>query len=318
MQDKKKFIFPLAILIGIFTLTGFIKGQLKQRSQDKAVSYIVPINNKDNVVISIPEKSVASYNSSNQSNIESFVSGNHPILTRDHPIGVIELRNYVMKSGLRDTFINFFEKNFVEPQDSLNGFILGRYRVKDKPDNFCWVRGFENMDVRSQFLPAFYHGPVWKRNRITANNMLANNDNVYLLRPMGFNGDSLIPVKAVSSQKLLPKNGITVVEFYIANSKLGHLIKLFTSNYLVKMKEGGYSDFTIWTSEMQQNDFPKLPVFQDKNLMAVFSFFKNEKEYLKAQAKLESSLPAEIKADFDDTITIKNTWILYPSEKSLE
>jgi hypothetical protein len=222
-----------------------------------------------------------------------------------------------MKHGMRDPFIRFFEQNFIESQDTLRGYILGRYRVADRDDNFCWVRGFENMQVRSTFLPSFYHGAVWKKNRSAANAMLANNDNVYLLKPMALQGDSLVAAGPVSSQTLSPQKGITVVQFYIANSKLLHLLKLFSKRYLDKMKESGFARFSVWTSEMQQNDFPQLPVFQDKNLLAVISFFKNEAEYLTARRKLESGLPPDVKADFDDTITIKNTWVLHPTEKSL-
>jgi hypothetical protein len=109
-----------------------------------------------------------------------------------------------------------------------------------------------------------------------------------------------------------------VVEFYVANSKLPHLLKLFSRSYQEKMKASGYNSFSVWTSEMQPNSFPQLPVFQDKNLMVVISFFENEPAYLAATHKFESSLSDDLKADFDDTITTKNTWVLYPTEKSLK
>lgn len=99
------------------------------------------------------------------------------------PIGVIELRNYLIKLGLRDRFIHYFEENFIEPQEALNGYLLGQYRVKGADDNFFWIRGFKNMQERSHFLPTFYYGPVWKQHKEIANAMLANNDNVYLLQP---------------------------------------------------------------------------------------------------------------------------------------
>jgi hypothetical protein len=35
------------------------------------------------------------------------------------PIGVIELRNYVIKDGKRAAFIDYFEKNFITPQEAL-------------------------------------------------------------------------------------------------------------------------------------------------------------------------------------------------------
>lgn len=233
-------------------------------------------------------------------------------------IGIIELRNYVMKSGKRDTFIDFFEKNYVTSQDTLHGHILGRYRVSGKNDNFCWIRGFENMHARSVFLPAFYHGPVWRQTRNEANSMLANNDNVYLLKPMTLQGDSLVASKSVSSASLAPHKGITVVDFYVANSKLPHLLKLFSRGYQEKMRASGFNNFSVWTSEMQFNDFPQLPVFQDKNLLVVISFFESESAYLSAAQRLKDSLPDDLKTDFDDTITTKNTWVLSPTEKSLK
>lgn len=233
-------------------------------------------------------------------------------------IGVIELRNYVMKHGKRDTFIDYFEKNYVTSQDTLHAHILGRYRVSGKDDNFCWIRGFENMQVRSTFLPAFYHGPVWHQTRNVANSMLANNDNVYLLKPMTLQGDSLVAANVVTSTTLKPQKGITVVEFYIANSKLPHLLKLFSRSYQENMKASGFNNFSIWTSEMGFNSFLQLPIFQDKNLMVVISFFESEAAYLAAAHKLESSLAGDLKADFDDTITTKNVWILHPTEKSLQ
>lgn len=241
-----------------------------------------------------------------------------PGVENDHPIGVIELRNYIMKPGRRDTFINLFERNFVESQDTLNGHILGRYRVGGQADHFCWIRGFENMGARSKFLPTFYHGPVWKQYHNTANSMLANNDNVYLLKPMDCHGDSLVSARSVSSRILKPKKGITVVQFYIANSKLPHLLKLFSRGYLDQMQKSGFADFSLWKSEMQQNDFPQLPVFQDKNLLVIISFFSNEREHLAAVQKLESGLTPDQHADFDDTVTLKNTWILYPTANSLK
>lgn len=241
-----------------------------------------------------------------------------PVQTAKDSIGVIELRNYVIKHGMRDTFIPFFEQNFVTSQDTLHSHILGRYRVKDKDDNFCWIRGFENMHTRSIFLPAFYHGPVWHKYRNEANAMLANNDNVYLLRPMKLQGDSLVPAHAVPTDILTPQKGVTVVQFFVANSKLQHLLKLFSGEYPARMRSAGFSRYSVWTAELQQNDFPQLPVFQDKNLLVVVSFFNNESEYQTAMEKLSAGLNAGQRADFDDTITTQNTWFLYPTAKSLD
>lgn len=234
---------------------------------------------------------------------------------KEDSIGVIELRNYVMKKGMRDRFIDYFQKNFVISQEQLKAAILGQYRVKGSEDNFCWVRGFQNMEARSKFLPEFYMGAFWKAHRNDANNMLANNDNVYLLRPMELIIDSLVGVSKISSKKIAARNGITVVEFFTANTKLPKLQKLFAQYYLPLLEKNNFHDYSIWTSELRENDFPQLPVFQDKNLLVLISFYPSELEYSEAIHLVESQLDPNTKAEFDDTITFKNTWILYPAKK---
>jgi len=235
----------------------------------------------------------------------------------DDTIGVIELRNYVMKHGMREKFIPLFENNFVESQDTLHAHILGRYIVSGREDNFCWIRGFKDMATRSVFLPTFYKGPVWRAHRNEANGMLANNDNVYLLKPMVTSGDSLV-TQQVNADVLRPQKGITVVDLYVANHKLPHLLKLYTSAYREQMGAAGFSRLSLWTSELRENDFPQLPVFQDPNLLVVISFFASEAEYHAAMSKLNASLSKDQKADFDDTVTIHNTWVLHPTARSLK
>ncbi|MFL5740200.1 MAG: hypothetical protein ACJ75B_08280 [Flavisolibacter sp.] len=237
--------------------------------------------------------------------------------TLSRKIGVIELRNYVTKPGLRDSFIHYFEENFVQSQESLGGFLLGRYRIKGEEDHFCWIRGFENMQSRSQFLPSFYNGTFWKEHRSVANSMLANNDNVYLLRPMVLQQDSLKPVPYVDSRSLLPRPGIAVIRLYIANTKLPKLMTLFAKEYLSLLRECGFRDYSIWTSEMEPNTFPQLPVFQDPNLMVLISFFPNESEYNTVMHLIEKRLPPNLLLELNDTITLSSTWYLYPTAKSL-
>jgi hypothetical protein len=232
-------------------------------------------------------------------------------------IGVIELRNYVMKHGMRERFIPLFEENFVTSQDTLGGHILGRYRVKDQEDHFCWIRGFANMTTRAGFLPSFYHGAVWRAHRNEANAMLANNDNVYLLKPMRLVGDSMVAASSVAAEVLAPQQGVTVVQLFVANSKLAHLLKLFSGDYARRRRVAGFSRYSVWTSEMAENSFPQLPVFQDKNLLVVFSFFASEAEFRAAEKRLAAGMSADEQADLDDTITLQTTWVLFPTAKAV-
>lgn len=170
-------------------------------------------------------------------------------------IKVIELRNYVLKPGLRDKFINYFENNFIQSQNELGANILGEYRVKGADDNFLWIRGFSDIQSRSKFLPSFYYGDFWKAHRTSANAMLANNDNVYLLKPLTLQNDTLVTDNGVNNNQFKKNKGIAVVDFYIANTKLCNLIELFSKSYLPLIKNAGIKDYSLWVSEMEENSF---------------------------------------------------------------
>ncbi|MGI8580901.1 MAG: hypothetical protein ACR2KX_01810 [Chitinophagaceae bacterium] len=232
-------------------------------------------------------------------------------------IGVIELRNYVLKQGMRDSFISYFEENLIQSQRALKAYPIGQYRVKGYEDNFFWIRGFENMQERSSFLPSFYFGPAWKQHKKIPNSLLANNDNVHLLMPITLQNDSLVSGNSINSSLLIPKTGITVVDFYTANTKLELLKKLFANSFLPLLKKIGINDYTLWVSESEPNDFLQLPVFQDKNLLVMIRHFKNELDYSEATKIIDTKMSEALKSDLQDAITIKNTLILYPTKKTM-
>ncbi|MGN6394862.1 MAG: hypothetical protein ACTHMI_04830 [Mucilaginibacter sp.] len=234
----------------------------------------------------------------------------------DNPdINTLELRNYVIKPGQRDNFIKYFAAHFVQSQIDQGGYPMKWSRVKNSPNSFFWMRGFKDMASRSKFLPAFYYGPVWKQFGKGANDMLANNDNVYLLKPLALNNGLLTTGRPINSGLLKSARGIAVVDFYIANTKLDKLIAAFAKYYLPAFKTSGITNYTLWVSEMQTNDFPRLPVFQDPNLLVAITFYNDEQEYRRKQTKFEAGLSNEVKAELQDIITIKNTIIIYPAQR---
>lgn len=237
-----------------------------------------------------------------------------PAIEKEHQVGVIELRNYIVKTGSRDAFIHYFEEHLILPQEELKGYPLGQYRVKGYEDNFFWIRGFESMQTRSAFLPSFYYGSVWKQHRNAANGMLVNNDNVHLLRPLAWQQDSLVPVATVSSSVLQPKNRIMVIDLYTSNSKRDQLMKVFAKDYLPLMEQCGIKDFSLWISETKENDFPQLPVFQDKNIFVCISFFENELDYSEKMKTAESKMSETLRAGLQDAVTLKYTLVLYPTD----
>lgn len=97
--------------------------------------------------------------------------------------GVVELRRYALKPGARDTLVELFEREFVESQEALGMRVLGTFSDLDDPDQFVWLRGFEDLAGRAPALQAFYSGPVWKAWSAAANATMIDSDNVLLLRP---------------------------------------------------------------------------------------------------------------------------------------
>ncbi len=235
------------------------------------------------------------------------------VTAADQPIKVLELRNYVTKPGQRDNFIAYFETNFIDSQNALGGYILGQFRVQDADDNFFWIRGFNDMAARSRYLPGFYRGAFWKQRRNRANEMLLNNDNVYLLKPLSLSQDQADA--AVNSNEFGKKKGLVVIDYYVANTRLKELIEFFKSKYLPFLKVNDIST-TPWVSELTENDFPGLPVFQDKNLLVTITPFKDEAEYRLKLKRMNADSNRKLLTGLREIVTTKTTVILHPTKKS--
>ena len=232
-------------------------------------------------------------------------------------IKVLELRNYLLKPNMADVFSNYFDIHFVKPMAELGCYTLGQFKIQNVNDRFVWMRGFSNMESREKFLNDFYvSSSVWKEFGPGANNMMINSDNVYLLRPLDNNKNSKEQSKGISSNVLITNRGIVVVDFHICNSTLDKVINLFNSAYLPFLKTLDIHDITLWVSEMSENDFPRLPVFQDKNLLLTITTYKDEAEYQIKQSQI-NSMATELKYSMQELITTQSNLILYPTNISL-
>ena len=184
-------------------------------------------------------------------------------------MNIIELRNYLLKPGLRDKFVDYFKDHFIQSQNALGAYTPGQYRVKDEDDRFFWIRGFDNMEKRSRFLPAFYGGTTWKIFGPAANEMMLEWHHVHLLKPAG-----------AGISEFDQKQGLVVIDFYTAaNSEFDQLTNLFAKTYIPLFHSWGISNISLWISERAENDFPQLPVYQENDLLVVITGYTNEGEY---------------------------------------
>ena len=93
------------------------------------------------------------------------------------------------------------------------------------------------MESRSLFLKDFYFGPVWKKNRTAANEMIVNNDNVHLVKPLpGLEAGSN---ELIDRESFNNNRGIAVLDYYLSNQKRSKLIQLLRQCYLPAMRKAG-------------------------------------------------------------------------------
>jgi hypothetical protein len=218
-------------------------------------------------------------------------------------ITALELRNYLVRSGVRERFHRYFEDHFIGSQEELGGYPLGQFRIKDEDNRFFWLRGFESMTARSRFLPAFYGGPAWKQYGPAANAMMLEWHQVHLLRPL--NG-------SVRSDVIASPCGMLVVDYYVAkDDRLDELVTFFQSQYLPFLFASGIDGSTLWISEMGENDFPRLPVIQNPNLLVVLTPFESEEIYRsKVRETHFNSFGSRNK--LQDLVAEKESMMLYP------
>jgi hypothetical protein len=231
-------------------------------------------------------------------------------------IKVLELRNYLLKQNMANAFSEYFNAHFVNPMTELGGYTFGQFKINGICDRFIWMRGFTDMEARLKFLNDFYiDSHVWKEFGPGANDMMINSDNVYLLRPLINGKNSKGPGEGINSNLLKFNDGIIAADFYICNCTLDKVIDLFTSSCIPFFRSLDI-DTTLWVSEMSVNDFPRLPVFQDKNLLLTITRYKDEIDYRAKQkmVSLTNDDPVSIglKNSMQQLVTIQSDLILYP------
>jgi hypothetical protein len=183
----------------------------------------------------------------------------------------------------------------------MGAYTPGQFRIKGEDDRFFWIRGFDNMQERSRFLPTFYGGDVWKEFGPAANEMMLEWHNVHLIK---------LVAGSLNASDI--KQELMVIDFYIAaDNQLDRLVDLFVKSYISPGNKWGMKNVSLWISEMEENDFPRLPVYQYENLLVVMMSYSHEQEYKLMTDRSSSVL--ELVDKVNTLATNKQRLILYPS-----
>jgi hypothetical protein len=173
------------------------------------------------------------------------------------------------------------------------------------------MRGFHDMQTRSQFLKDFYSSEYWKQHRKETNSMLKNIEYIYLLRPLVITDRTVDLAGSVSRDEPKQTKGIVVINFYMTNQKRGELIDFFAREYLPILRKAGISDTQLWISEMASNDF-WLPAIQDPNLLVVITRYQSEEAFQAKQRKADEQSNRAIKARLKELVASSESQIVYP------
>jgi len=207
------------------------------------------------------------------------------------PITVLELRQYTLHPGRRDDLIALFEREFIEPQEAVGAHVLATFRDLDHPDRFVWLRGFADMAARGDGLAAFYGGPAWQAHRETANATMIDSDDVHLLRPLGGDQElqaALQPRPPVDAAP--PAGGVFTVTLcplhQPADDALVHAFDQCIHPWWVGV---GGDLLACWVTEPSPNNFPRLPVHENRPVIAWLTRFDDEAAQLRHASLLRAS-----------------------------
>jgi hypothetical protein len=188
---------------------------------------------------------------------------------------ILELRQYTLHPGARDTLIRIFDREFVESQEALGMRIVGQFRDVDDAERFVWVRGFADMASRAEGLAAFYGGPVWKAHAREANATMVDSDDVLLLRPVdagaGFRlGDLARPPVGADEQ---PRSLVVATICHRATPVDDEFVTFFDRDVEPVLRETGGAPVARLRTEYAENTFPALPVRTGEHVFVWFATF---------------------------------------------
>lgn len=182
---------------------------------------------------------------------------------------VIELRQYKINHGRRDDFVALFEREFVDPQESLGVRLVGQFRDADDPDRFTWIREYPTMAGRAGILTEFYTGPTWLAHRIEANSMLDDNDNVLLLKPsqpgLGFPSIERRPHHPSE------RGEIVATIHYLWKVPTEGFGPFFEGSGRSALARAGARVLGSYVADARPNEFPRLPVRQGDKVFVWFT-----------------------------------------------
>lgn len=198
---------------------------------------------------------------------------------------VVELRQYMLHVGARETLISLFESEFIKPQEAIGMPVLGPFCDLEDPNRFVWMRGFPSMVERKRMLAAFYEGPVWKAHREAANATMLDSDNVLLLRPA--RSRSAESAAHILGDAALQRHSLLLANIhYVTSEAIDAFAEFFDQKIRPCLAATGAQLFASFQTENAPNTFPRLPVREGDTVFVWLAAFPDGHRYRQHLAAL--------------------------------
>lgn len=192
---------------------------------------------------------------------------------RSQDCAVLELRQYTLHPGQRDTLVEVFDREFVETQEAVGARVIGQFRDMGRLDRFVWLRGFADMERRAEALSAFYGGPVWAAHQAVANATMIDSDDVLLLRPAWEGSGVRVQQPRPPSMATGSAPGfVDITVFPLGAAPSPELLDAARAAGVV-LRMGGALDVAWYVTEGAPNNFPRLPVREGVQVLVGVALF---------------------------------------------
>jgi quinol monooxygenase YgiN len=198
---------------------------------------------------------------------------------------VVDLRQYTLRPGQRDTLIALFDRYFVDGQEEVGIHVIGQFRDLDNPELFVWLREFESMAARGDALPRFYGGPVWRAHREQANATMIDSDNALLLEPI-YRGPT--PGQVREPQPARPADSLVTIMIAYLSSPVTATDRDLSRTIRTELTTAGANVEATLATHAAENNFPVLPL-RDEHVLVWISTFPSDQAYDDHQARLANA-----------------------------
>lgn len=200
---------------------------------------------------------------------------------------IVELRQYVLKPGRRDDLIALFDREFIESQEATGMRIIGQFRDLADADRFVWLRGFADMPSRAKALESFYTSPVWRTHRDAANDTMVDVGNVLLLRPLS-------PASGLALGRRPESEGARgIVEITVDAFEEKQPVEAI-ERFNRELEDAGTKALAAFVTEYSPNNFPRLPVRENENVLVRVATFETADAYRAHSAARPSRLDGKL------------------------